>query len=172
LKKIIVLGGGCFWCTEEVFKRVNGVINVTPGYAGGHTIAPSYKEVCSGWTGHAEVIEVSYDEKKVKLSYLLDVFFMAHDPTSYNRQGLDVGSQYRSIIFFSDEKEKREAEDAVGRAQNSFKQKIVTEISKLEGFHPAESYHKDYYAKNPLQPYCMLVIKPKIKLFEEKLKDS
>ncbi|MBI5224592.1 peptide-methionine (S)-S-oxide reductase MsrA [Candidatus Micrarchaeota archaeon] len=164
----IVLGGGCFWCTEAIFQRIPGVIKVTPGYAGGTSKNPSYDSVSEGLSGHAEVIEVQYDEKKVGLPYLLEVFFAAHDPTTLNKQGNDVGTQYRSTILYADDSQKKIAENAIKKAQANFKEKIVTEISRLEKFHPAENYHKNYFESNPSQPYCKFVILPKIQKVEKK----
>ena len=155
-------GGGCFWCTEAVFKLFKGVMKVTPGYAGGSTKNPTYKEVCSGKTGHAEVIKIEYNPRIVTLEKLLEIFFKAHDPTSINQQGADSGSQYRSIILYSDATERKAIEEYIRRIAPGYKKQIATEVKKLEAFYESEDYHKDYYKSNPLQPYCMLVIRPKI----------
>jgi peptide-methionine (S)-S-oxide reductase len=160
--KQIVLGGGCFWCTEAIFDMLRGVIRTTPGYAGGHAKNPTYKEVCSGSTGHAEVLKIEYSAKAISLEKLLEVFFSMHDPTSVNQQGADVGSQYRSIILYTDEADRRIIGDYIARIAGSFKKPIATEVKKLDAFYPSEDYHKDYYKRNPLQPYCMFVIRPKI----------
>ena len=158
----IVLGGGCFWCTEAVFKMFEGVVKTTPGYAGGHTKNPTYDDVCSGETGHAEVLKVDYDPKVAPLEKLLEIFFASHDPTSVNQQGADIGSQYRSIILYSDEGQKRVITDYIKRIAPGFKKPIATEVRKLDAFYESEDYHKDYYKNNPLQPYCMFVIRPKV----------
>ncbi len=159
--KSIVLGGGCFWCSEAIFNMFDGIVKTTPGYAGGTTPNPTYEQVCSGNTGHAEVIKVEYDPNVASLEKLLEIFFAAHDPTSVNRQGADVGSQYRSIILYTDEKNKRVIETCIKKISCNFKKPIATEVKKLDVFYPSEDYHKDYYKRNPLQPYCMLVIRPK-----------
>jgi peptide-methionine (S)-S-oxide reductase len=158
----IVFGGGCFWCTEAVFKMFHGVIKTMPGYAGGITKNPTYEEVCNGDTGHAEVLEVEYDPKVADLGKLLEIFFEMHDPTVLNRQGADVGSQYRSIILYNNAKQKDIIESFIEKIRKNFKNPIVTEVKKLEKFYPAENYHKDYFGKNPLQPYCMFVVRPKV----------
>ncbi len=162
-----VFGGGCFWCTEAIFKRVKGVLSVTPGYAGGWTANPSYQQVCGGTTGHAEVIQVDYDPKIVSYRNLLEVFWQAHDPTTLNRQGNDVGEQYRSIILFSNDKQKEQAEASLKAKDKSgsFRQPIVTQIKELRNFYPAEDYHRDYFANNPNQPYCRAIISPKVQHF-------
>ncbi len=172
--KIAVLGGGCFWCTESVFKMLKGVESVLPGYAGGDsTKQPSYEQISSGTTGHAEVIEITYDPSKVTFENLLTVFFASHDPTTLNRQGADVGTQYRSVIFYTDEEQKKSAENFIAELNASSKEgkSIVTEIAPLEKFFPAESYHVDYYARNKDQPYCELVINPKLQKVQEKFAD-
>ncbi len=155
----IVLGGGCFWCTEAAFSMIN--VKVTPGYAGGNTKNPTYHEVCSGETGHAEVIKVEYSNS-VKIEEILEIFFKVHDPTLLNKQGNDIGTQYRSIILYTTEEQKKKINLFIKKMQKDFEKPIVTEIKKLEKFYPAEDYHKDYYKNNPLQPYCMFVIRPKI----------
>ncbi len=164
----IVFGGGCFWCTEAVFALFKGVLKTMPGYAGGNTENPTYENVCSGETGHAEVLEIEYDPSAIGFNTLLDVFFTMHDPTTPNRQGADTGSQYRSIILYSSAEQKQRAEDFIKKIQKNFKSPIVTEIKKLATFYPAEDYHKNYYANNPLQPYCLLTIGPKIEKIKRK----
>lgn len=172
----IVLGGGCFWCTEAIFKSLKGVKSVVPGYAGGTLKNPSYQDLHDQDTGHAEVIQIEFDEKIIPLHDLLDVFFHTHNPCTLNRQGADVGSEYRSIILYSDDKQKKIAEDLIKELQGSgeFKSPIVTEVSPLDMFYEAEDYHKDYYAKNKGMPYCDLVISPKLahlrELYSDKLK--
>ena len=162
-----VFGGGCFWCTEAIFKRVKGVVSVTPGYAGGETPHPTYEQVCRGTTGHAEVTEVEYDPQVVSYADLLQVFWYAHDPTTLDRQGNDVGEQYRSIILYANEEQKKLAEASLKEADLSgmFRDPIVTRVEKLEAFFPAEDYHMDYFANNPNQPYCRAVISPKVQYF-------
>jgi len=160
--ELATLGGGCFWCLEAVFERIDGVISVTSGYAGGAVSNPSYREVCSGSTGHAEVVQIEYDPKRISYEELLDIFWKAHDPTTLNRQGADVGTQYRSIVLFNDEKQKVAAEKSKKEAQRMYSNEIVTEIRPLEQFYPAEGYHQDYYDKNPNAGYCRVVIQPKL----------
>ena len=164
----IVLGGGCFWCTEAVFSMLKGVVKVTPGYAGGKTKNPTYEQVCGGDTEHAEVLKIEYDPETVTPEKLLEVFFTMHDPTSLNRQGGDTGSQYRSIILYSSEKQKEKAEEFIKKIQSGFEKPVVTEIKELEQFYPAEPYHMEYYKKNPLQPYCLFVIRPKVDKVKKK----
>ncbi len=158
-------GTGCFWCTEAVFERVDGVVDVTPGYSGGEVENPTYRQVCSGETGHAEVVQIEYDPGKVSFSDLLDVFWKAHDPTSLNRQGADVGTQYRSVIFYHDDEQKRLAEEAKEQLNDAdvYGKPIVTEISPAHKFYQAEDYHLDYYRRNRNAPYCQFVITPKLK---------
>jgi peptide-methionine (S)-S-oxide reductase len=155
-------GAGCFWCVEAVFQRISGVTSVVPGYAGGTTEKPTYKEVCSGTTGHAEVAQITFDPMKVSYEKLLAVFWQAHDPTTLNRQGNDVGTQYRSVIFYHDEKQKAAAEKSKREAQKEFASPIVTQIEPLTKFYVAEDYHHNYYNENKSQPYCQFVIKPKL----------
>lgn len=166
--EIADLGGGCFWCMEAVFERLPGVISVTSGYAGGHTENPTYREVCSETTGHAEVTEIVFDPAKISYQKLLEVFWQAHDPTTLNRQGADVGTSYRSIILYRDEKQKLEAEKSKLAAQEDFKDPIVTEIVPLKKFYPAEDYHQQYYDLNSSQGYCQVVIAPKLEKLEAK----
>jgi peptide-methionine (S)-S-oxide reductase len=164
----IVLGGGCFWCTEAVFKLFEGVLGTEPGYAGGITKNPCYEDVCTGKTGHAEVLLIECDPELMPLEKIFDVFFMMHDPTLLNRQGSDVGSQYRSIILYTSAEQKAKAEGFMKKLSKDFDRPIVTELKKLEVFYPAEGYHKDYYKKNHSQPYCELVIGPKIAKVKKK----
>jgi methionine-S-sulfoxide reductase len=174
----IVLGGGCFWCTEAVFKMLKGVTAVMPGYAGGETVDPTYEEVCNGTTGHAEVIKIDYDPSIAKLSDILTVFFASHDPTTLNRQGADVGTQYRSIILYSNDAQKKEAEKIIQEINASSKDggAVVTEVVPLTKFYPAESYHQNYFEQNPDKAYCQIVINPKVTKVQEKfaqlLKDN
>ena len=172
-------GTGCFWCTEAIFKDLDGVISATSGYSGGATSNPSYKEVCSGETGHAECIQVIYDPSKISYDELLEVFWQVHDPTTLNRQGADVGTQYRSVIFYSNDDQKRKAEKYKTELDwsGAFDKPIVTEIAALSTFYPAENYHQDYYELNKdKNPYCSMVIRPKLdkfrKVFKEKLKKN
>jgi peptide-methionine (S)-S-oxide reductase len=167
----IVFGGGCFWCTEAVFKMVKGVIGVTPGYAGGFAENPTYEEVCTGKTGHAEVVRVEFDPDEIAFEELLQIFFASHDATQLNRQGADVGTQYRSVILFTTDRQGNRAQHYVD-ALNSIKSgdKLVTEVSPLDTFYPAEVSHKDYYANNPQAGYCQLVIAPKVEKVGQKFK--
>lgn len=155
-------GGGCFWCIEAVYQSLPGVISVNSGYAGGTKVNPTYEEICTGKTGHAEVVEIIFDPAKISYEKLLDVFWKAHDPTTLNRQGADVGTQYRSIIFYHNQNQKFSAEKSKLEAQRQFTDKIVTEIKPLVHFYVAEEYHQDYFEKNPDAAYCRFVIKPKL----------
>lgn len=159
-----VFGGGCFWCTEAVFAMLKGVSSVEPGYAGGATANPSYERVSAGDTGHAEVIRVTYDPGVISYEDLLTVFFGSHDPTTPNRQGADVGEQYRSVILYSTDEEKHTAERIAKDIQDSLTDgtRVVTQIEKIDTFYPAEDYHRQYYANNTTAPYCQIVIEPKI----------
>lgn len=161
-----VFGAGCFWCTEAVFKRIEGVISVLPGYAGGTKANPTYEEVCTGETGHAEVAEITFDPTKTSFEKLLETFWKCHDPTTLDRQGADIGTQYRSVIFHLDEAQKRIAEQSKSNAQKKFKDPIVTQIVALQKFYAAEDYHRDYFNNNPNAPYCQLVIRPKLDKLE------
>jgi peptide-methionine (S)-S-oxide reductase len=156
-------GAGCFWCVEAVFERLDGVTSVVAGYAGGTTANPTYEEVCTGTTGHAEVAQITFDPSKTSYEKLLEAFWKSHDPTTLNRQGADVGTQYRSVIFTHNEQQKRTAETSRAAAQKEFDDPIVTEIQPLKVFYPAENYHQDYYKNNQNAPYCVFVIKPKLK---------
>lgn len=162
--KLATFGSGCFWCTEAVFTRLKGVTKVTSGFAGGTVNTPSYDQVVSGRTGHAEVIQLEYDPAIIPYERLLDVFFATHDPTTLNQQGNDIGEQYRSVIFYHDSEQQKIAEATIDRldADHTFKAPIVTEIVPLESFFPAESYHQNFYENNPNQAYCQFVIDPKI----------
>jgi peptide-methionine (S)-S-oxide reductase len=167
--EVATYGGGCFWCVEAIFQRIAGVKSVTSGYAGGKTENPTYKEVCSGGTGHAEVIQIEFDPAKVSYRDLLDVFWQAHDPTTLNRQGADVGTQYRSIILYHNESQKQVAEKSKKDAAGQFKSPIVTEIVPLTTFYKAERYHQNYYNNNPNASYCAFVIRPKLDKLLKKL---
>jgi peptide-methionine (S)-S-oxide reductase len=165
-----VFGGGCYWCTEAIFQMLPGVKSVASGFAGGNKDNPSYEEVCTGATGHAEVIQVEYDPKAVSYSKLLETFWEAHDPTTLNRQGADVGTQYRSIVLYQTEEEKRTAEKSKAEAQKELGKPIVTEIVPLKKFWKADEKHQNFYRSNPNQGYCRAVIRPKVEKFEKKLK--
>jgi peptide-methionine (S)-S-oxide reductase len=159
-----VLGGGCFWCLEAVYQELRGVKKVTSGYAGGHVPAPTYRAVCGGTTGHAEVVRVVFDPKVISYREILEAFFAIHDPTTLNRQGADAGTQSRSVILYLDEEQKQIAEEMIRELGSSgrWTDRIVTEIGPLRDFYPAESDHWDYYLRNPMQPYCQIVISPKL----------
>jgi peptide-methionine (S)-S-oxide reductase len=167
-----VFGGGCFWCLDAQFKLVNGVKSVVSGYAGGTTKNPTYEQVCAETTGHAEVIQVEFDPAVVTYADLLRKFFHAHDPTTLNRQGPDVGTSYRSIILYRDANQKAVAEAVKSEAQKDWPDPIVTEIVPLQAFYRAEDYHQDYFAKNPTQGYCRMVVAPKVKKFEKLLREE
>jgi peptide-methionine (S)-S-oxide reductase len=167
-----VFGGGCFWCLDAQFKLVNGVKSVLSGYAGGTTKNPTYEQVCSETTGHAEVIQVVFDPAVVSYEDLLRKFFRAHDPTTLNRQGPDEGSSYRSIILYQNDNQKAIAEKVKAEAQKQWSDPIVTEIAPLNAFYKAEDYHQDYFAKNPDQGYCRVVVAPKVKKFEKLLQEQ
>ncbi len=166
--QLATFGGGCFWCTEAVFELLPGVKRVESGYAGGHVANPTYKQVCTGETGHAEVIRIEFDPAVVSYDRLVEVFFEAHDPTTLNRQGADEGTQYRSVIFYHDEAQKAAAEKGKAAAQTQFDDPIVTEISPLPKYYPAEDYHQDYFKNNPNQGYCSFVIRPKVTKLQKK----
>jgi peptide-methionine (S)-S-oxide reductase len=162
------LGGGCFWCVQAIYERLPGVISATSGFAGGHAENPTYPEVCTGATGHAEVTQIVFDPAKISYAQLLDVFWQAHDPTTLNRQGEDVGTQYRSVIFYHSEQQKLIAEKSQRAAQEKFSSPIVTEIVPFKKFYKAEAYHQGYYDANSNQTYCRLVITPKLEKLEHK----
>ena len=166
------LGGGCFWCTEAIYQMIPGVKSVASGYAGGTKENPTYKEVCTGTTGHAEVIQVVYDPKVVSYDKILETFWDAHDPTTLNRQGNDAGTQYRSVIFYNNDAQKAAAEKSKAAAQKHFDKPIVTQIVPLTKFYKAEDYHQDYYRNNSNQGYCRAIIRPKVEKFEKKLKEQ
>jgi peptide-methionine (S)-S-oxide reductase len=156
------VGGGCFWCTEAAMKELAGVHTVTSGYAGGHTEDPTYEAVCSGSTGHAEVVQVEFDPEDISYDDLLEVFFAVHDPTQLNRQGPDVGSQYRSIVLHHDDEQRERAEAYVAAIADAYDDEVVTEIAPLDEFYPAEEYHQDYFEKNPGDAYCQINARPKV----------
>ena len=160
----IILGGGCFWCIEALFKQLDGVTKIVSGYSGGYTENPTYQEICTGKTGHAEVCEIEYDKKKVTLESILDFFWRIHDPTTLNRQGNDVGTQYRSIVLYKNQDEQQTALKIKMEIEQFkiYKENIVTEIKQLDKFYIAEDYHQDYYYKNSNAPYCLFEIKPKL----------
>jgi len=161
----LVLGGGCFWCTEAVFKNVKGVRSVVSGYTGGHRPNPTYENICTGVSGHAEIIDIEYDSDRIGLENLLDIFFVIHDPTTLNAQGADRGTQYRSVIYYASEEEKATILKSIAKNQANFSDKIVTEVSEIEDVYSAENYHQDYYNQNSQQGYCQVVINPKLQKF-------
>jgi peptide-methionine (S)-S-oxide reductase len=161
-REVATLGGGCFWCLDAAYRRVEGVTGVVSGYAGGEDPRPTYQRVCSGVTGHAEVVQVEFDPAVISYRDILDVFWAIHDPTTLNQQGHDVGTQYRSIILTHDDAQRQAAEESRAAVQSLWPRPVVTEIVPLEVFHPAEEYHQDYYARNPEQGYCQVVINPKL----------
>ena len=167
-------GEGCFWCVEAIFQQVNGVINVTSGYAGGSTENPTYEEVCTGKTGHAEVCLIEYDPRKISYKELLEIFWKTHNPTTLNRQGMDVGTQYRSVIFYHNEEQKKLAEEYKAKldAAGIYDSPIVTEILPAGKFYPSESYHQDYFKNNPQQAYCQFTIVPKLEKFKQVFEDK
>jgi peptide-methionine (S)-S-oxide reductase len=167
--ELATLGGGCFWCLESLFETLPGVKSVTSGYAGGKTEDPTYRQVCGGDSGHAEVVQIEFDPAQISLAKLLDWFWMAHDPTTLNRQGNDVGTQYRSVIFYHSDAQRTVAEQSKAAAQKELAAPIVTEIVSLKKFYPAEDYHQDYFRKNPSNAYCQATIPPKLKKFKAKL---
>ena len=165
-------GAGCFWCVEAIFEDIRGVENVKSGYSGGKIKNPTYKQICTGKTNHAEICEITYNNKKISYANLIEIFFLSHDPTSLNRQGNDVGTQYRSIIMYNNENEKKIIEKHINYLNNNkiFKHPIVTEIVKFKVFYKAENYHQDYYKNNINAPYCKVIISPKIESLREKIK--
>ena len=168
--EIATLGGGCFWCLEAVFEMVEGVRSVKSGYAGGHTPNPTYEQVCTGTTGHAEVVQVTFDPAIISYREVLEIFFAIHDPTTLDRQGADVGTQYRSVIFTHSEEQREQAQSLMEELseEGPWDDPIVTQIERLDAFHPAESYHDDYFRRNPSQPYCSVVIGPKVARFRQR----
>ena len=171
MNSVIYLGGGCFWCTESVYKNISGVISITPGYMGGNNPNPTYEEVCEGYTNHVEVIKVKYDHS-LSLDQVLSIFFSTHDPTSINRQGADVGTQYRSAVFCNQD-ERKAVIDFIKNLEtkNIFEDKIVTEVNDIVPFYEAENYHHDFFKKNPQNPYCQAVINPKLKKLRSNFSD-
>ncbi len=170
--ELATIGGGCFWCTEAIFQMLPGVTSVVSGYAGGNVENPTYKQVCSGETGHAEVIQVAFDPAKISYEKIIETFWDAHDPTTLNSQGNDHGTQYRSIILYNGEAQKAAAEKSKVEAQKNFSRPIVTEIVPLKKFYAGEGYHQNYYRSNPNQGYCRAIIRPKVEKFEKKLKEG
>ena len=164
----IVLGGGCFWCIEAVYRNVKGVLSAVSAYTGGARPNPTYENICSGATGHAEVVDISYDADVITLEEILDIFFEIHDPTTLNQQGADKGTQYRSVIYYANEEQKRVIEESIAKHQAAFSDKIVTEVSPLGEVYPAEPYHQNYYNLNAQQGYCQVVIAPKLQKFMTK----
>jgi peptide-methionine (S)-S-oxide reductase len=172
--EVTTLAGGCFWCLEAVYDELKGVEEVVSGYSGGNVANPSYERVCTGDTGHAEAVQVTFDPQIVSYRQLLEVYFTIHDPTSLNRQGADVGTQYRSVIFYHNAEQKAIAEQVMSdlEAQKLWKKPIVTELVPFESFYPAEEYHQEYFKRNPYQGYCMVVIAPKVAKFRHKYMES
>lgn len=172
--EIAILANGCFWCTEAIFKRLKGIISVIPGYSGGNTENPTYEQVCSGTTNHAESIRLEFNPSIISYSKILEIFWHTHDPTTLNQQGNDIGTQYKSAIFYLNKKQKQEALVVKSKIEKEkiYKNPIVTEISKFINFYPAENYHKDYYDKNKDNPYCKLIINPKLKKFLKKYQND
>jgi len=168
-----LLGGGCFWCTEAIFEALRGVERVDSGYAGGSVANPTYEQVCSGTTGHAEVVRVTFDPQEITFREILQIFFATHDPTTLNRQGADVGTQYRSVIFPNSEEQRRIAEEVIAKLteQQVWDDPIVTTLETAEAFYPAEEYHREYYRRNPRQGYCQVVIAPKVAKFRQQFAD-
>lgn len=168
------LGNGCFWCTEAIFQKLNGVINTKSGYAGGHDTNPTYKAVCSGETGHAEVLQIEFDSSIIQFSELLEVFWSTHDPTTLNQQGNDRGTQYRSAIFYHSEEQRVEAEKSKKEldSSNIWDNPVVTEVTAFEKFYPGEGYHDNYFETHGHEPYCSFVVAPKVKKFQEKFSDK
>ena len=161
--EVATLGGGCFWCTEAVFSKLKGVIRVIPGYSGGWKENPTYEEVCTDTTGHAEVVQIEFDPEQISFRTLLEVFFEIHDPTTPNRQGNDVGTQYRSIILYHTEEQRKIAQEIIGEISGKYVDPVVTELAPFKSFYPAEDYHRQYYERNRDEPYCRYVISPKVR---------
>ncbi len=164
-KERIVLGGGCFWCVEAVYRNVKGVVSAVSGYAGGGRPNPSYEQVCTGVSGHAEIVDITYDADIISLAEILDIFFVIHDPTTLNQQGADKGTQYRSVIYYEHDTQKNVIEQSIEKAQQNYADTIVTEVSPLPEVYPAEAYHQNYYNLNASQGYCQVVIAPKLQKF-------
>lgn len=169
-----ILGGGCFWCLEAVYDRLTGVKSVESGYMGGHLDNPTYRQVCSGTTGHVEVVKVTFDPAELSFPDLLEVFFTIHDPTTMNRQGNDIGTQYRSAIFYTSEEQRKQAEKAIAdlNAAHTYRDPVVTTVEPATRFFIAEDYHQEYYANNASQPYCQLVVAPKVQKFQKNFKEK
>jgi peptide-methionine (S)-S-oxide reductase len=167
--EVAILGGGCFWCLEAVYDQLQGVTDVVSGYAGGEVDHPTYQQVCTGRTGHAEVVQVTFDPKQISYKEILEVFFSIHDPTTLNRQGADVGTQYRSVIFYHNEEQKAIAEEVIGdlSGDHAFRHPIVTQVTPFKDFFEAEAYHQEYFQHNPWQGYCQVVIAPKLSKFRK-----
>jgi peptide-methionine (S)-S-oxide reductase len=172
-EEVVTLGGGCFWCLEAVFSQVKGVRSAESGYSGGTVADPTYEQVCTGTTGHAEVVQITFDPRVIPLKTLLQIFFTVHDPTTLNRQGADVGTQYRSVIFYRNAEQKSAADAAIRDISETgiWDRPIVTRVVPFQAFYKAEGYHQEYFEKNPTQPYCRVVIEPKVVKFREKFKD-
>lgn len=170
--QIITLGGGCFWCTEAVFVRVNGVLDVESGYCNGHTSKPSYADVCTGDTGHNEVVRLVFDPQVISLREVLEIFFVIHDPTTLNRQGNDAGTQYRSGIYLSDEADREVAQQVLDEVNAALSGRVVTELKNLDNYSAAEAYHQDYFEHNPTQGYCAFVVAPKVQKFVQTFADK
>ena len=170
----ITLGGGCYWCVEAVYENLDGVKSVVSGFSGGKVANPTYQEVCTGTTGHAEVVQITYDKTKTDINEIFQVFFTVHDPTTLNRQGADVGTQYRSVIFYKNAEQKNAAESIIAELNKAkvYNSPIVTKVEPFKVFYKAEDYHQNYYANNKNQPYCKMVIQPKIEKFEKVFKDK
>jgi peptide-methionine (S)-S-oxide reductase len=165
----VVFGGGCFWCTEAIFKQLNGVMSVEPGYSGGDFKNPTYEDVCSGETGHAEVVRITYNPELISFEKLLEVFFLTHDPTTLNKQGADIGTQYRSVVFYSNSEQERITREVISKLNKNkaYDKPIVTEVSPLTIFYLAEGYHQNYFDRNKNQPYCRFIIQPKMEKFRK-----
>ncbi len=174
MTEIATLGGGCFWCTEAVFDELKGVEHVESGYSGGTVPNPTYEQVCTGTTGHAEVVQITFDPKVISYKEILQIFFTVHDPTTLNRQGADVGTQYRSVIFYHDEEQKKVAEQVIKEIETAkiWDAPIVTELAPFEAFYMAEDYHQEYFKRNPYQGYCRVVIAPKVAKFREHYREQ
>jgi methionine-S-sulfoxide reductase len=172
--ELATFGGGCFWCVEAIFERVTGVYTATSGYSGGHVANPDYKQVTTGLTGHAEVVQIRFDPEIVTYYELLEIFFKTHDPTTLNRQGADVGTQYRSVIYYHSEEQKKQAEEIIAELNTAgiYKDPIVTQVQPFARFYKAEDYHQEYFENNPNQGYCRVVIQPKVEKFEKIFKDK
>lgn len=172
MSEVATLGGGCFWCTEAVYSDLKGVEKVESGYSGGNVPNPSYEDVCTGDTGHAEVVQLTFDPKVISYKDILEIFFSIHDPTTLNRQGADTGTQYRSVILYHDENQKKIAEGVIEESRKNFSQPIVTQLVPFKAFYKAEDYHQEYFLNNPNQPYCRAVVGPKVAKFRKHYPDK